>query len=397
MIGFVIFTFIILMGKTFQLTEMVMNKGLSIIYIIRLFGMMLPNFLVFTIPMSFVLSIILTFSRTSRDYEIVALKASGVNLYQLVRPVFLLAIFFYLFTSFLMIYIAPKSNFNLNKFIVQILKAKINVALEEEVFNSMGDFVIYVDEIPFRGDRLYGLLIYDDRNLEKPLTIIAREGYIYADESDSYFTISLRDGNIFLAGKYEESDRRTEFETYTLNIDIFDTMEDSEGRVVKKSWEMTLDELRTAIYDLKISLESFKARYEKDPTEDNRFLVEDTKKQIRKREVEISKMFAIPAACIIFLFIGIPMGIQTNPKGRSGSLMLAIIVIFLYYVFMALGEVLGKKGYLPPLYSMWLGNIVLGGVGLYMFIKTGRESPVYIITLYNNIADTINRIISKIK
>ena len=71
-IGLVIFSFIIVMGRIFQLTEMMVSQGMSFINVVMLIGLMLPNFLVFTIPMSLVLSIILTFGRASRDYEIIA-------------------------------------------------------------------------------------------------------------------------------------------------------------------------------------------------------------------------------------------------------------------------------------------------------------------------------------
>jgi putative Mn2+ efflux pump MntP len=58
---------------------------------------------------------------------------------------------------------------------------------------------------------------------------------------------------------------------------------------------------------------------------------------------------------------------------------------------MAIGEFLGKNGIVPPLYSMWIGNIILGGTGVYMLVKSARESPIFIITLYNDFVEFVNK------
>jgi lipopolysaccharide export system permease protein len=375
LVGFIIFTFVLLTGKTFQLTDMIVNKGMSLLIILKLFGMMLPFFLVFTIPMSLALAVILTFGRASFDYEIIALKSSGVTLY-------------------LTIFVAPTSNFNLKKFVVSVLRTQINVGIEEKVFNDMAGRIIYVDHIPVRSNHLYGILIFDDTSTERAVTIIAQEGYLASDDTTQYLTISMRNGSILLSNKYTDSDQLIVFNNYSMNLSPFD--EDEAGKVVKKNWEMTLDELTGSVAGLKQNLVGLEQQWKRYPSERNRMVVEDVKSQIRSKQVEISKMFAVPFACIIFMLLGVPLSVQTNPKGKSGNLVLVILVIFAYYVFMAGGEVLGKNGWLPALASMWLGNAVLGGMGLYLFIKAGREKPVFAITIYNALSEYVTKFISRL-
>jgi lipopolysaccharide export system permease protein len=393
-IGFIVFTFVLLTGRTFQLTDMIVNKGLSVFAFFKLFGLMLPYFLVFTIPMSLALAIILTFGRASYDYEIIALKSSGISLWRLVRPVLIFSVFAWVLTSYLTIFVVPTSNFNLKKYVFRVLRSQINIGIEEKVFNNVGGRIIYVDRIPVRSNHLYGILVFDDTSTDRAVTIIAREGVISSDETTEYFTIRLKNGSVLLSNKYTDSDQLVVFNNYNFNMNLYE--EDEAGKVIKKSWEMTIEELLVSINGLRQSLKGFEKEDRKNPSTQNKNFIDDLKSQIRSREVEISKMFAIPCACIVFMILGIPLSVQTNPKGRSGNLVLVILVIFAYYVFMALGEVLGKNGLLPALFSMWLGNVILGALGLYLFVKANRESPVALIRLYNAVYEVVAKFLSRI-
>ena len=98
LIGLVGFTFILLTGRILQLTELFVNKGVPLVHPPpALF--LLPSFLVLTIPMATLLSILLTFNRLSSDNEITALKASGVSLYQMIPPVLAFALTAYAATT----------------------------------------------------------------------------------------------------------------------------------------------------------------------------------------------------------------------------------------------------------------------------------------------------------
>jgi lipopolysaccharide export LptBFGC system permease protein LptF len=237
-------------------------------------------------------------------------------------------------------------------------------------------------------------MIHDDTNLEVELTIIAREGYIINDD-ESNVTIRMLDANVLLDDKFSDSDKYLAVSSYDLNLDIFgDT--DEEGNIKKKDRERTIEEMFETVSFLEKRLEYYKNEYETPPGNENpyaekKWLVDDYKSQINRRWTDISERFAIPFACIVFMLIGIPLGIQTNPRGKSGSLILGLIVLFVYYIFMAVGEFLGKNGIVPPFYSMWIGNVILGISGVYMLVKSARESPVYVITLYNDLMEFIHK------
>src|SRR4030066_434249 len=87
LIGLMIFTFILLMDKILKLIELIVSRGVNLSQILMLLLFISPSFLIFTIPMSVLLAILLAFGRLSTDSEITALKASGISLYQLFLPV----------------------------------------------------------------------------------------------------------------------------------------------------------------------------------------------------------------------------------------------------------------------------------------------------------------------
>ncbi len=100
LISLLTFTLILLMDKILKLIELIIS-GVNFSQILMLLFFISPSFLIFTIPMAFLLGTLLSFGRLSGDSEITAFKASGVSLYQLFLPISILAIIAYVFTSFL--------------------------------------------------------------------------------------------------------------------------------------------------------------------------------------------------------------------------------------------------------------------------------------------------------
>src|SRR4030066_538445 len=92
LIGLMVFTIILLMDKILKLIELIVTRGVSLTQILMLLLFISPSFLIFTIPMAFLLGTLLSFGRLSGDSEITAFKASGMSLYQLYLPVLLFSI-----------------------------------------------------------------------------------------------------------------------------------------------------------------------------------------------------------------------------------------------------------------------------------------------------------------
>jgi lipopolysaccharide export LptBFGC system permease protein LptF len=104
---------------------------------------------------------------------------------------------------------------------------------------------------------------------------------------------------------------------------------------------------------------------------------ERTKKNISSIHinVEIQKRLAFPFACLVFGLLGVSVGSFWLRGGRSYGFILSLIIVFVYYICMNLGENIAKSGRYLTIFGMWLPNILLGGIGLYLFFKAVREKP----------------------
>jgi lipopolysaccharide export system permease protein len=98
------------------------------------------------------------------------------------------------------------------------------------------------------------------------------------------------------------------------------------------------------------------------------------KEEINKYWVEIHKKYSLPAACVIFILIGAPLGMMTRKGGIGVAAGISIIFFLIYWAFLIGGEKLSDRGLLSPFLGMWSANIVLGIFGIILTVKTARET-----------------------
>lgn len=366
-----IFTFVLLLERIMQLVELVVSRGVSVADIIMLFLYILPSFLTLTVPMSFLLAVLLAFGRLSSDSEVIAMKASGVSFYQMFIPVSLLSVMTYVLTLYLMIYALPWGNQSFRVKVFDIASGKATTGLKERVFNDDFDgIVLYVDRLKDSGSGMEGVFIFDQREKEG-YTILAQEGGIASDPKAMTVTMRLKNGEIHQAGEGSYYNRIA-FATYDLRLNFKGSGSDKKGQISKGDREMTIAELSSKIAELKGK--------GGDPT---------------PYQIELHKKFSIPFACIVFGLIGAPLGIQSKRSGRAWGFSISLAIFLIYYVSLTGGESLGDKGVIPPFIGMWGPNIVFLGIGLYLTVKTAMESPIAVSVWLDRFMDFISDSIRK--
>jgi lipopolysaccharide export system permease protein len=350
-IGLLTFTVILLMDKILKLIELIVTRGVSFSKILMLLLFISPSFLVFTIPMAFLLGTLLSFGRLSGDSEITAFKASGVSLYQLFLPISILSIIAYLFTSFLVFYGLPWGNRGFMATIYLIAQSKADIEIKERVFNDVFDgLVVYVDKVPIQGKRIEGVLIYDERDKEKVNTIFAKEGFLNSDPKSQEVVLRLLSGDIHRFEPKTKVYQKIKFDTYDLKLELGKTFA-AMGKKLKEH-EMSIDEIKEKIEKMKKK-------------------GEDTTGQ----EVELHKRYAIPFACIVFGLIGVPLGIQPRRSARSYGFILGILILMTYYMSLTASEILAMRKTIPVFLAGWTPNLLFSGLGVYLLVKTAKESP----------------------
>ncbi len=366
LIGLLTFTVILLMDKILKLIELIVS-GVSLSQILMLLFFISPSFLIFTIPMAFLLGTLLSFGRLSGDSEITAFKASGVSLYQLFFPISILSISAYLLTTFLVFYGLPWGNQGFMATLYQIAQSKANIEIKERVFNDLfNGLVVYVDKVPLQGKKMEGILIYDERDGENVHTIFAKEGFLVNNPETQEIVLRLLNGDIHRLESKTKVYQKLKFDTYDLRIELGKTFAAWGARL--KEHEMSVDEIKEKIKKMK----SFGL---------------DTTSQ----EVELHKRYAIPFACIVFGLIGVPLGIQPRRSGRSYGFILSIFIILAYYISLTASELLALRKTLPPFLAGWTPNLIFFGLGVYLLVKAANESPFKPLIWLNEGLDFIQR------
>lgn len=349
-LGIGVFTFILLIARMLKLVELVVNRSVPIVQIAKLFAYILPTFLEVTVPMALLLAVLLSFSRLSADSEIVALKTSGLSLYQMVVPVGIFTVFVTILALLLAVYARPWGNSNLKASLYEIAKTRASAGLKERVFNDdFAGLVIYVEHIEPPGDRLTGILIADARDPNQRNTVLAKTGFLVGNEEAHSVTLRLLDGSIhtFLPG--EKSYHKTDFTTYDVSLNLAVALARFSQRE-KDAQEMTLSELRRAITERAAA-----------------------GRPVNTELVELHRKFSLPCACLVFALVAVPLGVQPVRAVRSRSFSVSLALIFVYYLMLTAGEAMAEKGRVPALIALWTPNVVFAALGTTLFVAVARE------------------------
>jgi len=349
LLGFAVFTFVLLMGKLLKLAELVIAKGVPFSDMLRLVTYMLPSFCVITIPMSFLLAVLLAFGRLSADCEITAMKASRISIYGLLPPVLVFASLTFIVSLYITVYALPWGNSSFKIFLYDSIKAKVSLNLKDKVFNDeFPGMVLYVDRYDKDRHSISDILIYDDRNTTEPSTIFAKSGVIISDSTNKIIRLSLKNGSVH-RNPGKTGYRLIEFASYDLSI----SLNQSSSGVKTDELDMTVTELLQNIKTVRIG-----SKFEKDLL------------------LEFHKRLSLPFACFVFALIGVPLGMQNQRSGKAVGFSLSICVILLYYILFSIGKTLGQKGIIYPAVAMWIPDLTLLSIGVYLFKKTADEQKI---------------------
>jgi len=357
-LSLLIFTFVLLMGKIPKLAELIINKGVSALEIARLFSYLLPTFFSVTIPLSFLLGILLAFGRFSADSEFIAFKASGISLYSMVKPVLLLALFFSLLTAWITISIEPASKTAFRGKLFQIASSSAAISIKPGVFNDeFNGIVLYTHGIDETRSIMQDIFISDEREGEIPATITARQGRLISNPGQYSLTLRLSNGTIHRRpfDKKTATYQTISFTHYDINLDISDQL-NSKQRHRSRS-ELSWGELNKKI---------------------------EATKNDRKRfhlQVEKHERIVIAFAPLILVLIGVPLGLQSQRSGKGAGFALALMVFLGYYILLSFAGTVADKGLLPAALILWLPNLTFFLGGVWFLHRTAIEKPLQILNI----------------
>ncbi|GAB4298769.1 MAG: LPS export ABC transporter permease LptF [Desulfuromonadia bacterium] len=336
---------VLLTGKMLTLAELVIDKGVDLSTIADLVISLLPSFLLITIPMSFLLAVLLAFGRLSADSEIIALKASGVSLHRLLLPVMFFALGAFLATLIIALSLLPAANRHLRELMGENLARAAGLSIQEGVFNDrIPGILLYCQRYDQRSKRMEKVMLRDQRGGKNPAIVVAQQGSIEPAEDRSAVLLRLAKGSIHQRGEKDEY-RVIAFDGYRVSIPL-----PGKERGLLDDSEMTLAQLEESI----------------------RQGIGDPRYQ-RELHLQIHKRFALPVSCFIFGIIGISLGIVNRRSGKGGGFTLSLAVFVSYFVIFSFTKSLGQKGVLPPVTAIWSANILFSILGITLYLLKSGE------------------------
>ena len=346
-----ILTFVLLMGRILQLMDLLVNKGVDFLDISKFVVLLMPSFLMFTIPMSLLVSILIGLGRMSGDNEITVMKASGISLYRMARPIAAAAAVAFVLTGVITLFLVPQSKYATKVHLYNVSKQKASIGIREKIFiDYFKGLLIYAESIPLDGAFMEGVLIADTRLTTEPSTIVAKRAYLISDPRALTITMRLESGSTHTVDPQYRNYRKMDFDIYDVNLDIGSALM-AEGSLREKSTgEMNILELRKRLRQ-----------------------GDAEKRKLRDAAIELHKKLSIPVSCLILGLLAIPLGIRTNRAAKSWSISIGFGLTVLSCVLQLGGEALVQAGRIAPLIGTWVPNLAFGAAGILLFAMAARE------------------------
>jgi len=343
-----VLTFVLLMGRILQLMDLMVNKGVSVIDILRLIIYLIPTFLVITVPVSLLIAILIGLGRLSRDNEITVLKSAGVGLYQFIPPLAIVSVLATVITALMAFTFVPLGYTSSQKLLYEIAAKGAGIGIKEKVFNDFNGLILYAEKIPVSGTSMEKIFIVDKRFTEEQTTIIAERGYLLSNPSSAVLTVQLQNGSAHSVEKDLTTYKKLDFDTYSINIDVTPSLTHTDRK--KSAIEMSFGELRKAMRDA-------------------------DRKDAHYREyiIELHKKFTMPFSCLLFGLLGVPLGIVKSRTAKSYGFVVGLCTIMVYYILSLSGEALGETGRIPAALGTWTPSLLFAVSGTILFFQAARE------------------------
>jgi len=320
---------------------------------------LLPNILIFTLPMSVLVGVATGFGQLGHDSELTAIQAAGVGTTRVILPPLLLGLLFSLLTFYVGFWVAPAAAKNLRDIGLRIAFYKLESPVDPRSFyTGMQGKVIYVRE----GDKETGQWGRIFMHWQEPggqvRLVTARKGRL--DFSGERTELVLEDARMTtLPAGGAEAITRGEHVTVERSQSMRvrdERLDTGRGALARRIQERELE-----FDEMGLSQLSQKAR-----TSDNAI-------QRREATIALHKRLALSLSPIVFAFFGAALGLRAGRGGRSQGVLLSLASMLLYYLLSLAGEQLGRAGTLPPVLGSWLAFITAIPCGILLLAARRRH------------------------
>ena len=371
MLTVMVFTFVLLLANALkEIIPLLVNRQLSFGVVAQAVGLLIPFVWVFALPMGMLTATLLIFGRFSADQELTAMRASGISLVSAISPILLLSVALCGLSALVNMEIGPRCRVAytdlLFKFKVQLASAQLP---EGRFIKEIPGYIFYCGEN--RGGELRRVMVFklkDETNVV--MTIRAPRGKVAVDARNQVIDLSLYDAKTltFNEGKptpgaqaeltVQVDLKPTEASAHSAAISdmtfaqLWDELHEMERRlsVPQPVGNMTKEQLQWRRLQLRVGLEEL--------TEPVRF--------------QMHRQAAFSFACLGFTLVGIPLGVRMHRRETNIGIVVALLLVALYYSFILVGQALDSRPEWAPHLLVWLPNFIFQAVGAVLLWRVNR-------------------------
>ena len=391
--SFSVIIFLLVIDLILQMLDRILGKGVPISVVFELFFLNTAWMIALAVPMAVLVSTLLAFGRLSAAGEIVALRALGIGIHQVVGPVLLVAALLGIGLVVFNDRVLPEFNHRARVLLTDIHRKRPAVALTDKAGVMIGDFKNYqilFDRADTSGNTLYDLLVYSFNSSGYPETAVADSGVVEFDEARDEALLYLFNGEMHRIDPDDPTVYAlTTFAKAILRLGDAGQQLSRSSSAYRNDREMDIATMQHKISQYESELHQVKVKranlldaFMRDvlidstdtkPVQSLRAVLGRVAADMRiarhksraadRLRVEVHKKFSIPAACVAFVLVGAPIGVWTRSSSAAIGAAISIGFFLFWWIFLIGGEKLADRGVLMPWLAMWTPNVLTALVG----------------------------------
>ncbi|MBP5365476.1 MAG: LptF/LptG family permease [Bacteroidales bacterium] len=468
---FFISLFILVMIGVWRYSSDIVGKGLEMSVMLEMLFYVALQQVTMALPLAILLASLMTFGNLGEHYELTAIKASGVSLFRIMKPLIFTVLFISCSAFWFSNNVLPIANLKFRTLILSVRQTRPELEIKEKVYyDGVDGFRIKIDHKNPETGIMYDLIIHDHRDkINRNINItMADSGKMDIDDKNGIIKLFLYNGvtydekvsfsNNRLSEAAQQMYRHDEFTEQVVQIAVegldFARLDESISKgndrmknfsqlihdsdsiqsvrdsisttLVEHGKSFTMNQVRhrydndtiynTAIDDARhITVDSVvgrlddaqltlaltnalrQARSDKQYVDEstNRYLDEQYK--LNRHNMEKHRKFTMPIACLLFFFVGAPLGAIIRKGGLGVPIVISFLFFILYYVVNTFGEKLARESAWPLPAGMWLSTVMLAVIGSFLTYKSATDSALFKSEAYLKYFDKIKAYLAKFR
>ena len=442
---FLVMIFFFLMQMVWKYIDDLAGRGIEWYYIVELLFYWSAAVFPFALPISILLSSLMTFGTFGENNELAAMKSAGIPLFRIMRPLILVMLLISAGAFLFYNYVIPVANLKGETLVMNISKKKPALKISQGVFNKdLEGYSIKVGKKTGKdGNDLEDVIIYDHtKNDGNTKVTVAKRGKMAIVEDERFMQISLYEGHTYEEVKVQtrsERNRRPfikaafdeaiirfdlrQFQTgnlhesgnrnwYMMNVNqLMDAADSMKVNTAKRKESFTHD-FGTKYYFNTVKLDSAKPAFVPDNLLGNldqamseravqnalriarssvEFLNQITTeyqwraKTEARHYLEWHKKFALSFACMVLFFIGAPLGAIIRKGGMGMPVVFSFLIFIIYHIINTTFDKTGRELVTEPWAAIWMGTFILVPFGISLTYTAANDSSILSSEFYGNI------------